>query len=445
MIGNLFKKFQGSFIVASNLPGQRKIPYLPRPKLEALRDQRIRGIVAHAAKHVPYYRELFAKLGIQPRQIQTAADLDRLPLLDRELVRKQPQLFISQTPEARNFVSFLTSGSTGTPIEIHHDPHSLLCNIPYGEREREPVNKLCASFRPRELYVGYETSTFKKVIALYERTMLFPMRPRRRFVSLLEPIDSVAAIANAERPDVLVGYGGWIDLFFKTIAAKGIKVHIPKVVMYMGEALPHGSREFIEQKFGVAVMSRYNAVESFKIGFFCESRGGFHVHEDLCHIRIAGPDGNPVQTGEHGQIVISNLINRGSVLLNYPIGDMGAISGQACSCGRTFKLLSELEGRVEDLLPLSDGRVVHPRSVWEIFKHDPNVLQYQLTQHEANRFELKLVTLDEAFYGRALEAAMPNLRNLLGADAQIETHWCAQTIRLAGGKFRAVACRCGTR
>ncbi len=223
-------------------------------------------------------------------------------------------------------MSFLTTGSTGTPLEVRHDRRSLLANIPFGERERDPVIRVCGgSFRPKELYVGYETSTFKKVTAFYGQSTLLP-RPQRHFVPLHEPIEHVAAIANAERPDVLVGYGGWIDLFFKTIAARDIELHPPKMVMYMGEALPHGARDYIEGELGIPVLSRYNAVEAFKIGFFCEERTGFHVHEDLCHVRVVREDGTTAPPGEQGQVVISNLVNRASVLLNYPIGDVASMS-----------------------------------------------------------------------------------------------------------------------
>lgn len=442
MISGAWNKLCGSAVIAVNLNGQRRIPFLPRERLEALRDRRIRQMVDYAARAVPYYRDLFVREGIDPRQIQGAADLHRLPVLDRELVRSQPRLFIAEGPASRDAISFFTSGSTGTPIEIHHDRNSLIRNIPFGERERDPVNTGCGSFRPKELYVGYETSTFKKVTAFYEESVLLPVRPHRRFVSLLEPIEKIAAIANAERPDVLVGYGGWIDLFFKTVAARGIEIHLPKMVMYMGEALPHGGRAYIEERFGVPVLSRYNAVEAFKIGFFCEKRTGFHVHEDICHVRIAGPDGREPRLGEPGQVVISNLVNRASVLLNYPIGDVASWSSRSCSCGRTFRLLSELEGRVEDILPLADGRFVHPRAVWQVFKDDREVLQYQLTQHEPQRFDMTLVTVDEAAFRRALARALPELERLLGPGARIEAHHQAEVARGQGGKFRAVASLC---
>jgi phenylacetate-CoA ligase len=443
MLTRICSRLYGSAVIAAHLPGQRRIPFLPRAKLEAVRDLRIRRIVTYAARTVPFYREWFAQEGIDPREIRGAAELDRLPVIDRELVRTQPRRFLAETPASAAALSFLTSGSTGTPIEIHHDRFSLLANIPFGERERDPVIRGCGgSFRPKELYVGYETSTFKKVIAFYQDNVLSPVRPRRCFVSLLEPIEKIAAIANAERPDILVGYGGWIDLFFRTIAARGIDLHRPKMVIYMGEALPHGGRAHIEEHFGIPVLSRYNAVEAFKIGFFCEQRTGFHIHEDLSHVRIVRPDGRTAQPGEQGEVVLSNLVNRATVLLNYPIGDVAALSPRSCPCGRTFRLLSELEGRIEDILALADGRFVHPRAVWQVFKSDRDVLQYQLTQRGRHRFELKLATMDEPAFQRACGRVLPELQKLLGPGVCVETGRQAGLIRPPGGKFRAVVSTC---
>ena len=446
MIARHWSKLCGSAVIAAHLRGQRAIPFLPRLRLEAIRDRRICDIVTYAVRTVPYYREWFAREGIDPREITGAADLERMPVLDKELVRARPDLFVAETPAARSAVSFSTSGTTGTPLKIRHDRRSLFANIAFGERERDPVIRACGGvFRPKELYVGYETSTFKKVQAFYQDNTLLPVRPQRVFVSLLEPIEKIAAIANAERPDVLVGYGGWIDLFFKTIVASGIDVRPPKMVMYMGEALPHGAREYIEGRFGVPVLSRYNAVEAFKIGFFCERRSGFHLHEDLCHVRIVGPDGRTAAPGVPGEVVISNLVNRATVLLNYPIGDVGTMSAERCACGRTFKLLSELEGRSEDILSLPDGRLIHPRVVWQVFKGDPEVLQYQLTQHEPQRFALTLVTVDEPAFQRALTRARPELEQVLGARAIIDATRGSEIVYRTGGKFRAVASLCASR
>jgi phenylacetate-CoA ligase len=430
----LLDQLRGSAQIALMLRGDRRVPYLPREELDAARDANVRAIVTHTAASVPFYRDWFARERVDPREIRTADDLERLPLLDKSQVREEPHLFLATGRAARGAVRVTTSGSTGTPTEIHHDRRSLLANIPYGERERRPIiDGTGGSFRPRELYVGNETSVIKTVTAFYEANTLF-VRPRRRFVSVREPVERVAALIDEERPDLLTGYGGWIHLFFKTVAARGIELrHPPKMVMYMAEALPPGGLELIEGDFGIPVMSRYSAAEAFKIGFYCEHRSGFHLHEDLCHVRAT----------EGNRLVISNLVNRATVLLNYPIGDVGTIAGEGCECGRTFRLLSELEGRDEDMLPLADGRVVHPRAIWQVFMNDPDVLQYQLVQHEPRRFALELATVDEDAYARARDRALPELEQLLRPDPVVDVRRRPELERRAGGKFRPVASLCG--
>ena len=73
-------------------------------------------MVAYAAKTVPYYRELFEREGIDPREIRGAGDLDRFPCSTADLVRTQPELFLSETPAGEDALTFSTNGTTGTPL-----------------------------------------------------------------------------------------------------------------------------------------------------------------------------------------------------------------------------------------------------------------------------------------------------------------------------------------
>jgi phenylacetate-CoA ligase len=213
--------------------------------------------------------------------------------------------------------------------------------------------------------------------------------------------------------------------------------------MYMGEPLPAERRQWIERELGARVMSRYCATEAFKIAYFCEEGTGFHLHDDLCHVRVLRPDGEEAAPGERGEIVLSNLVNHGTVLLNYPMGDIAALSSKRCPCGRGHRLMSEVQGRVEDVMPLANGEHLHPRAVWHVFKDDERVLQYQLIQHDLGRFELKLVT-DDAAYPGSRDRAIRELQRLLGSDAKIEASHhteLGRAERAATGKFRAVESR----
>lgn len=411
----MIRRLYGSAVVAAALRGQRELPFLPREEIERRRDARARWIARYAVRHVPFYAELDAD------RVRTAADLERWPELDRDHVRAHPDAYVARTRAARNALELTTSGTSGRPLRMLHDRRSVLRNMAWGERERAPqIAMTGGSFRPKELYVAYAASTLKRVTDFYAEATLMPVRPRRHFVDVRTPLEEIAALGLAEQPDILVGAGGWMDLFFRTVTAYDIPFHRPKLVMYTGEALPFGARELIEG-LGIPVMSRYNAVESFKIGFYCEERTGFHLHDDLCVVRTDG----------EGRILLSNLVNRATVLLNYPLGDLGALSDEPCPCGRNLRLLGELEGRVEDILTLPDGRLVHPREVWGVFKHDRSVLQYQLVQHAPDRYTLHFAATDPGARDRAHEG----LARMLGPDAQIEV---TDPPPPDGRKFRAV-------
>ena len=55
--------------------------WFSRQDLEDYQNERLRDLVAHAYATVPYYRELFDSLKLKPTDIQTSADLPKLPVL----------------------------------------------------------------------------------------------------------------------------------------------------------------------------------------------------------------------------------------------------------------------------------------------------------------------------------------------------------------------------
>lgn len=443
MIKDLLNKAYGSGVVCANLVGQRGIPYLPEEELWALRDGRLRQIVRYAAGSVPYYQHLFRKEGIDPESIKTVQDLHRIPLVEKPTVRKNPNLFISTTKQGQNSLALTTSGSTGEPSTIHHDHDSLLANIAYGERERSVLSSMCGKRGGlREAYILRPRSTITKVWDYYQKhTFAFSSRPRL-LLDVLQPIEQIVDALNAFRPDILVGYGSYLEALFRTLKFRETRMHLPQVLFYGAECMTEPGKVLIEKSFGVPVLSMYNAVEAFKIGFLCEARNGFHLHGDLCHVRIMNANGEDVVPGAKGQVVISNLVNRGTVLLNYRLGDVASLASGTCSCGRILPLLSELEGRVEDILFLSNGGFVHPRAIWGVMGQRSEVLKYQLIQHEPERFELRIVTADEQSYQLVVDDVLVALRRLVGESAVIECEYATGLEPEASGKFRPVMSKC---
>ncbi|MFH1153277.1 MAG: hypothetical protein V1793_05630 [Pseudomonadota bacterium] len=437
---SLLRKLYGNGVVFMNLPKQARLPFFDRETIERIRDARLMRLVRYAAETVPYYRSLFIKNRIDPRNIKNAGDLARLPLLDKTLVRENPLQFVSDSGTMKSAVRFTSSGSTGEPLTVYHDRYSLLANIAFGERERSVFKKIRGIvFGGKEVVIQYKGSATGQIWDYYRENTFIPVRPDRTLISISDPIPSIVASINAVRPDMISSYGSFLEMFFRTLALeKTTPIHLPKMILYGGDGMTPDSRRLIEEGFGVQVLSTYQAIECFKIGFFCEERNGFHLHEDLCHVRIVDRTGQDVAEGENGEVVISNLVNHGTVLLNYRLGDMASISCRPCPCGRNLYRLHELEGRKEDILHLPNGDLLHPRLIWKVFHARSEILQYQLIQHGTQRFELKLVTADPSGYDKHVGPVLEELGRLLGASARIEAVNCRRIPIPESGKVRPV-------
>jgi phenylacetate-CoA ligase len=416
------ERLRGTLTVLRALPRQRRVPYLPAEEVAELRDARVREMVRYAAETVPYYRDLFAREGIDPREIRSADDLARLPVIGKSVLYDDPSRFRSESPAGRSALAFRTSGfSTGFPLDVFHDRRSLLANIAFSERERAVEAALVGK---RVRYVGaelqYAPTATKQVQSFYRSASFRPLRPRLHEIPIETSVERVAARLSELQPDVIRSYGTYLETFFRLIAARGIPLHRPKAIVYGGDRMTSEGRAFVESRFGVPVLSRYNAIEAFKIGYFCEARDGFHLHEDLCHVVVATPDGRPARPGESGEVVISNLVNRGTVLLNYRLGDLARTTTEPCACGRTSRRLLELDGRITDVIRLPSGDVVHQFALWGTMKLVDGVIRYKLVQHEPARFELKLMTVDRATYDREAAELTKRVREILqGAEVEV--------------------------
>jgi len=439
----LIRKFHGNLIVLAAAKRRRGVAYAPREKLLATRDRRVRQIVRFAARTVPYYRDWFLEQGANPRDFSTAEDLARLPLLEKSTVAADPERFRSESRRGRRAIRFTTSGSTGLPLFFYHDRRSILENIAYTEPERAVSTGLLGKKSGyRILRITRSASSLGEIMEFCARNTWIPTRPQRHSLDVKDPPARIIERIRELQPEILGGYGSYLEMLFRYIHEQKIDLPLPSLVAYGAEGMTSPGRKLITEVFGLPVVGAYNAIESFKIGFQCGHGPDYHLHEDLCHVRLVDSQGSDTSKGEAGEVVITNLVNRGTVLLNYRLGDIASLSRTACECGRTLRLMTGLEGRVLDTLHLSDGSFVHPGAVWSVLSTAEGLLRYQLIQHKRDRFELKLVTSDGDSYQRFIEQVLPELQTMVGETARIDVALYDELQPDSSGKFRPIISKC---
>lgn len=176
------------------------------------------------------------------------------------------------------------------------------------------------------------------------------------------PMEENVAALNRFQPRVLVGYASAL----KPLAAEQLagRLHIaPQGVMSASEVLSAQAAAELESAWGTAPFDVYAATETAGIASPCTYRNR-HVYEDLLIIEPVDQAGNPVPAGTTGsKLLVTVLFSRTVPLIRYEMSDTVRLGGRGCPCGRSFTVMEDIEGRIEDVLQLP-GRTgtvnVHP-------------------------------------------------------------------------------------
>ncbi|MGM0678077.1 MAG: phenylacetate--CoA ligase family protein, partial [Pseudomonadota bacterium] len=91
-----------------------------------LRLTKLRQLLQHCAHHVPYYREVFEQAGITDPDHCDLQDLQRLPILERSILRHEGARLITEGWQPR-LIRYSTGGSTGEPLVFYTDKHRESC------------------------------------------------------------------------------------------------------------------------------------------------------------------------------------------------------------------------------------------------------------------------------------------------------------------------------
>jgi len=437
----LLERVRGSASFAHHLHGQADFPFRPLEAVHRVQDRRVRRMIAHAYATVPHYRETMDQLGLRPGDLRTAADLARLPLIERGQLQRDPARFRSTAEPPDRCLRLNSSGSSGAPLTIHCDAAAIIENAAHGERERSLATPLIGRRTGyREAAISGPHSAAWEIRRFLDARTLAPpgMRIKREFISLIDPPERQAAAIEAFRPDVLHGFGATLALLFAYYEASGPPVHPPKVVTFSSDALADPARRLIEERYGIPVFGTYQAIEAFKIGFECRRHRGYHLNVDLYPVRIVDAQGQPAPDGETGEVVISNLVNRATVLLNYRLGDLAAVSAEPCPCGRSLPLMPSLEGRSSEVVELPSGRLVDPYAVRTVFVGEDDVRLYQVVQRTPAHFAVAIVAAAGTDRDGLRARIAAGLAARLEEGITVEVTFVDAIERTAGGKLEPI-------
>ncbi|MGH8218564.1 MAG: phenylacetate--CoA ligase family protein [Steroidobacteraceae bacterium] len=432
----LHEAFKGHQSVALRRELERT-QWLDRPALEALRLERLRTFLAQAGRLVPYYRELFGRVGFHPERLSSIDELTTLPVLTKDLIRTNTQRLMSES--AGRVVRFNTGGSSGEPLifymgmdRISHDVASKWrATRWWGVDIGDPEIVLWGS--PIELGAQDQVKSLRDRVL---RSRLLPA-----FDMSEQGMNEYVEVIRRARPRMMFGYASALARLAAHACSKGITLRDcgVRVVFTTGETLYPHQRQILEEAFGAPVANGYGSRDGGFIAHQCPS-GSLHLSFEHVVVELTDAAGQAVAAGVPGEVVITHLATRDFPFVRYRTGDMATLSERPCQCGRGLPVLETVQGRTTDFIRTRSGTVMHALAMIYEVRDKAGVRSFKFIQSEDLGIDLQIVAAPE-FTGDIERTVLAGLARRLGPDTPVKITRVERIEPERSGKHRYVVSR----
>ena len=403
-------------------------------RLQAFQVERLRALLVDAGRHVPYYRDLFQARGFDPTQVNSLADLQRLPFLTKPLIRANTEGLKSE--HARGLARFNTGGSSGEPLiffigneRVSHDVAAKWrATRWWGVDIGDPEIVVWGS--PIEL------SSQDRVRALRDKLLRTELLPA---FEMSEPkLDGFIAAIRRRRPRMLFGYPSALSHIARHAMKRGQRMDDLgiKVAFVTSERLYDEQRAVIGQVFGCPVANGYGGRDAGFIAHQCP-QGGMHLTAEDIIVEIVDREGRVLPPGEAGEIVVTHLATRDFPFVRYRTGDVGVLGTEPCACGRGLPQLKEIQGRATDFVVAADGTVMHGLALVYILRDLPGVKEFKIVQ-ESLELSRVLLVADERLSADVDRDIVRRFQARLGDSVQVVVERVGRIPPERSGKYRYV-------
>ncbi|ANO50966.1 phenylacetate--CoA ligase family protein [Woeseia oceani] len=430
--GGRFREFQALL---------EKSQWYDERQLEAYQNKQLQRIVAYAYQHVPYYRQVMDERGLKVADIATSADLHKLPVLTKDIIRTRFADLLSDEFDLKTVARGNTSGTTGSPLEVCYDEDMIRINYAMLDRQyRWADTRLGRSGDKVAVIRGNVIVPLNQSKPPYWRyNYLHRQMLLSSFHLSQDNLPAYVAELRKFNPRVLDGYPSTLYVLAKYLKNKGETLPL-HAVLSSSETLYDFQRETIEESFACKVFDYFGAAERVLFATECDQHMGHHVCAEYGITELLDRDLKPVATGETGTLVATSLHNIAMPLIRYVTNDMSALKAEKCSCGRGLPLMEDVATKAEDSLTLKDGRIISPSVLTHPFKPLTTIEESQIIQESLDLVVVKLVP-GKGFSEEHTDALVHGLQDRLGAGIEIRIEIVDELERSASGKFKWVISR----
>jgi len=385
--------------LSSNLKCSRKDIILEQNK-------NIRKLIDHAYHQTAYYKELMDSLNINPNDIKTKEDLNKLPELTKQLIKENIKNLTSNDHYSQNMFKETSGGSTGERAILYKS--TFFNQMSRGSWLR---NNSIIGWMPTDKSAWIWGSSIKLESNFINKVAVF--LNRRLILNAFQYTSDDFPIWHQKilkfKPKVVFGYSSIILEFSKFIIDNNLKLPSVKMVVSTSEKLR--KHELIENAFNCKVYDQYGCREVIAIGIELDSSE-----------MILTDDVVVLNTNEDHEFLLTPLFSYGFPLINYKVGDIGHIKKNK-NIDKKYPFLNmDLEiGRVSDYFLRENNLRIS--SVAFSSAMDPTnfgIEVHQIIQVNYTKFEINYIPLESSDLKKYYKSVAEQLEHFFGKNLTIK-------------------------
>ena len=275
-----------------------------------------------------------------------------LPIMLKSTYQNELGQLLSKGFSKKNTFIANTSGSTGNPFFYAKDKeaHSMTWALALNRYKQHNID--LSSKQARFYGVPLERSSKIKE----DLKDLILSRTRFSIFDLSENMLS-KFIKDFQKNSFtyLYGYTNSMVLFARYLVKNKIvlKKICPSLTLCIAtsENLTKEDKRIMSNGFGVRIINEYGVSEAGGIVAFEDVQNNWNLSIETQFIEIVDQNNNPVEIGERGNILLTDLHNKAMPFIRYKVGDEGKLKNIQGNL-----ILEELSGRTNDLIRLPNGK-----------------------------------------------------------------------------------------
>lgn len=375
------------------------------------------------AHNSTYYRRLFEKYNINPKQIRTIEDLTHIPFTEKSDLQLFNKDFLC-VPQEKIIDYITTSGTLGEPVTFGCTERDLQ-RLAFNEKK----SFICAGITEKDV-VQLMVTLDKRFMA----GLAYWLGLRMLGAGVIRVGNGNPALQwdtiQRLKPTAIMCVPSFILRLIDYAEENHINYHHSSIRKIIGVGEGLRNRDFslnllgkrIHEKWKeVQLFATYSSTEMSATFSECVMGCGGHVHPELIITEIIGEDNMPVPDGEVGEVVITTLGVEGMPLVRFRTGDLAAKVVEPCRCGRNSYRLTPLIGRKNNMLKLK-GTTLYPPAINDVLNHTDYVLNYVVyakTSAEGTDKVLVKVGLKDEPYLPAQEELIKDLKDRFRARLRV--------------------------